>query len=356
MPRWDAEPQRTIGLFVAAFLSVNALPLRAAMASECGNGAEFSPCFDANPLWLAAGRALFLSMPDTRTLEPGQLGFGVASEVLHRPLRLRVASPDRDGRDVHVLESAIDISYFLAFGLLRHLETSVLASTRVFQSGAGVGGIDSQSAPPVEHNAVRDPRVGIAYSLDQALAVPGFGLRLGLDATLPLGERNAFANERSFVVMPNATFGFQHRALRLHAEFGARLRQPVDFAGSSLGNQGFLAFGVAIELVPAKLLSLTAEVFGLPPLSESRSGAASPLVSEARLFPAEWLLGVHSSFDRRSPWRLSLAAGSGIPLSSETRASATGPHTAHFMGMTTPDFRALIAVRFAPSEAPSTVR
>ena len=335
---------------------MSALPLRAAQASECANGAGFSPCFDANTLWLPAGRASFLSMPDTQTIGPGQIGFGMASELLHRPLRLHVASPDRDGRDVQVLDTAIDISYFLAFGVLRNLEASVLASTRVHQSGAGVGGIDSQSAPPLERNAVRDPRVGIAYSLDDALAVQGFGLRLGLDATLPLGERNAFANERSFVVMPNATFGFAYRALRLHGELGVRLRQSLDFAGSYLGNQGFFAFGVALDLLPPDWLSVSAEVFGLPALSNALGRAASPLLSDARLFPAEWLASVHSSFGRPGPWRLSLGAGSGIPLSSETRENATGSHTAHFMGMNTPDFRALLVVRFAPADERSILR
>ncbi len=67
---------------------------------------------------------------------------------------IHAASPDRDGRDVHVLDHAIDVSYFLSFGLLRNLEASLLASTRVYQSGAGVGGIDSQSAPALVHNAV----------------------------------------------------------------------------------------------------------------------------------------------------------------------------------------------------------
>jgi len=61
-------------------------------------------------------------------------------------------------------------------------------------------------------------------------------------------------------------------------------------------------------------------------------------------------LGVHSSFGRRGPWTLSLAAGSGIPLSSETKGSSSGPHTSHFLGMTTPDFRSLLLLRFAPSE------
>ncbi|HEY3256755.1 MAG TPA: hypothetical protein VGJ91_22520, partial [Polyangiaceae bacterium] len=277
--------------------------------------------------------------------------FGVASELLHQPLVLHAASPDPEGREIQVLESALDVSYFLALGLPRNFEASLLASMRVHQSGAGVGGIESQSAPPLTRNAVRDPRVGVAYSLDRALAVRGFGLRLALDASLPLGDRAAFANERSFVVMPNATFGFRHEALELRAELGARLRQAVDFGGVTLGNQGFLALGVAVELLHSDWLSLSAEAFGLPALSDSRGSAASPLVSAVRLFPAEWLAGVHSSLGSGGTWRVSLAAGSGIPLSSETRTSSDGPHTSYFLGMTTPDFRSLLVVRFAPADA-----
>jgi hypothetical protein len=199
------------------------------------------------------------------------------------------------------------------------------------------------------HNAVRDPRVGIAYSLDDSLAVPGLGLRLAFDASLPLGDRNPFANERSFVVMPNATFGFRHGALLLEVELGARLRRSVDFAGTTLGNQGFVALGVFASLFPG-WLALSAELFGLPPLSDSRGSAASPGVTSVRLFPAEWLAGVHSSFGHRGPWTLSLAAGSGLPLSSETRESSSGPETSYFTGMTTPDFRSLLVLRFTPEK------
>ena len=357
MPRSKPVRRRSklfaVVLGFALQLAESTLGGGAAQASECASEAGLSPCFDANTLWLPAGRASFLSMPDTRPTGPGQLGFGVASELLHQPLLLHVASPDRDGRDVHVLDYAVDVSYFLSFGLARNLETSLLASLRAYQFGAGVGGIDSQSAPPLSHNTVRDPRAGISYSLDDALALPGFGLRLGVDLTLPLGDRNAFANERSFVVMPNATFGFRHGALRLSAELGARLRQPVDFAGFRLGNQGFVAFGVAVELLEPGWLTVSAEAFGLPPLADSLGSAKSPRVSEARLFPAEWLLGLHSCFGQRGPWTLSLAGGSGIPLSSETRDSSAGPSTSHFVGMTTPDFRSLLLMRFAPEPQPT---
>ncbi len=346
VPRSNPALGRAKRFFFALVLSGSALCAGAAQASECANGTGFSPCFDVNTLWLPGGRASFLSMPDTQPTKPGQVGFGVASELLHQPLLLRVASPDRDGRDVHVLDYAVDVSYFLSFGLPANLEATVLASMRAYQSGAGVGGIDSQSAPALTRNAVRDPRVGVGYSL---AAAPGFGLRLAVDATLPLGDRNPFANERSFVVMPNATFGFQHDALRLSAELGARLRRAVDFGGVTLGNQGFVALGVAVDLLPG-WLTVSAEAFGLPPLSDNRASAASPSVSEARLFPAEWLAALHSSFGSHGACTVSLAAGSGIPLSSETRDSSSGAQTSNFVGATSPDFRSLVVVRFAAAE------
>jgi OmpA-OmpF porin, OOP family len=333
---------------------MTALSARRADGSECANP-PFSPCFDANSLWLPAGRATFFSMPDTRVIAPGQVGFGAATELLHQPVVLHAASPDADGREIEVLESVVDLSYFLSFGLLRNLEASMLASTRVYQSGAGAGSVASQSAPALSHNAVRDPRLGVAYSLDEALALPGLGLRLAVDATLPLGERDPFANERSFVVMPNATFGYHHGALRLSAEFGARVRQAVDFGGITLGNQGFVAFGVSGAVLP-RWLTLSGELFGLPPLSGSRGSAASPRVTSVNLFPAEWLMGMHSAFGQSGAWTLSIAAGGGIPLSSETRDSSSGPDSSYFMGLTTPDFRALIVLRFAPSDASLATR
>jgi len=170
-----------------------------------------------------------------------------------------------------------------------------------------------------------------------------------MDATLPLSERDPFATERSFVVMPSATIGYQHGALRLNAELGVRLRRAVDFGGTRLGNQGYAAFGVAGTVLPGWLM-LSAEVFGLPPLSDSRGSAASARVTSARLFPAEWLAGLHSSFGTGGQWTWSLAAGGGIPLSSETRESSNGPVSSYFLGMTTPDLRALLSVRFTPAE------
>jgi hypothetical protein len=333
-------------------LVAGALATTPASAGECAANAALSACFDANSLWLPAGRASFVSFPDTRVNGVGQASFGIASEWLHRPVVLHVESPDRDGRDVHVVDTALDASFFLAFGVWKRLELSLAAPTRLYQSGAGAGGVSSQSAGPLDRNAVRNPRLGVGYSLDDALATPGLGVRLAVDVQLPLANDSPFAGERSLVAMPSLAIAFQSGPLRLGASLGVRLRDSLDVAGVRLGSQGFAALGVGLELLDAGRLFIGLEAFGLPSLVSSRAATANSAVSSETLFPAEWLISVHSSFAKQGSWTLGLAAGSGIPLSSETRETSAGASTAHFMGLTTPDFRSLLVLRFAPLPAP----
>ena len=321
-----------------------ALSTRTARA-ECASAAGLSPCFDANALWAPAGSTEFVSLPDTRTTALGKPTLGVSSELLHRPVLLHAASPDPDGRDVHVVDTAVDASLFGALALTKDLELSLVAPLRVYQDGAGVGGVASQSAPEISHTALRDPRLGVGYSLDDTLHAPGLGLRLGLDVSLPLGNEQVFSGERSFVALPSATVGYFHSPLRVGATLGLRLRQSVDFGGVHLGNQAFIALGAGVEVLNPGLLFVALEAFGSPALMGSRSSTANAQVSDEYLFPAEWLASVHSSFGTAN-WSFGLGAGSGIPLSSETVRTASGPSTSHFLGVTTPDFRSLLVARY----------
>ncbi len=327
---------------------------RPAQASGCAPDAALSACFDANELWLPAGPASFISLPDTRVTRVGQVSFGVASEWLHRPVVLHVSSPDRDGRTVNVLDSALDASFFLGFGLLKNLELSLAAPTRLYQTGTGSGGVGSQTAPPLERNAVLNPRLGLSYSLDDALATRGLGLRLGFDASLPLANESELAGERSVVAMPSATLSVRAGAFRLGASVGARLRNAVDFASVRLGNQGFAALGLGLEVLDPGLLFVDVEAFALPSLGSSRAATADSTVSSESLIPAEWLLSVHSCFEEHGTWTLSVAAGTGIPLSSETRETSDGSTTVHFLGLGAPDLRSLVVLRFAPPEPTQT--
>lgn len=331
-------------------LAASLLAPRPLHASGCAPNPALSACFDANELWLPAGPASFISLPATRVIGVGQVSFGVATEWLHHPVVLHVASPDRDGRNINVIDSALDASFFLGFGLLKNLELSLAAPTRLYQTGAGSSGVSSQTAPPLERNAVRNPRLGLGYSLDDALATRGLGLRLAFDASLPLADESELAGERSIVAMPSATLSVQAGVFRLGASLGARLRSAVDFASVRLGNQGFAALGLGFDVLDAELLFVGVEAFALPSLGNSRAAAANSAISSESLIPAEWLLSVHSSFEERGNWTLSVAAGTGIPLSSETRETSAGSATAHFLGLGAPDLRSLVVLRFAPPD------
>ncbi len=349
VPQEYRQPKLAKHWFCLAALGASALFARPVQASGCASNAALSTCFDANSLWLPTGSATFISLPDTHVIGVGQVSFGVASEWLHRPVVLHVDSPDAGGRDVHALDSALDGSFFLSFGVAKHLELGLAAPLRLYQTGAGAAGVDSQSAPGVERNAVRNPRLGLGYSLDDALATHGVGLRVALDAALPLANDQEFAGERSLVAMPSATLALTLGTLRLQAGLGTRLRHGLDFGGVHWGNQGFAALGVGLALLDQGQLFVGVEAFALPSLGHSQALLGNSVASSETLLPAEWLASVRSCFEKNGAWSLSLAGGTGIPLSSETRASATGPSTTHFLGLTTPDFRALLVLRFAPS-------
>jgi hypothetical protein len=343
--------------FFWALLGASSLRASLAAASACAPNPSLSACFDANSLWLPAGTASFISMPDTRVTAAGQVSFAAASEWLRRPVVVHVNSPDAGGRDVQVVDSALDASFFLSFGLAKDLELNLAAPLRLYQAGAGTAGIAAQSGSGLERNAVRNPRLALAYSLDDAVALPGFGLRLALDAALPLASEQEFAGERSLVVMPNATASLRAGMLLMQAELGARLRSSLDFAGVHLGNQGFAALGLGLQVLDSGRLFVGLEAFALPALSNARATKGRSLATNETYVPAEWLASIRSCFQKDGPWSLGIAVGTGLALSSETRDSPAGPTTARFVGVGTPDFRSLLVVRFAPSlEQPEHAR
>jgi hypothetical protein len=331
--------------FRVLLVALSSLTTQHARAESC---ASTSGCFDANSLWLPAGQTEFVTLPSTRADAPGKMSVGLATELLHDPVVVHVASPDAGGRDVHIVDYALDTSLLFDVGALENLDLSLVLPTRLYQSGAGAGGISSQSAPPVEQSALRDPRLGVAYSLDSALARPGLGLRLALDVSVPLGNEAAFAGERTLAAAPSATLGWQISRLALRLGLGARLRGSAEFGDVRLGNQGFVGLGAGVDLLARGLLFLSLEGFGLPPLGSSRASAADSTVTGVTLFPAEWLFAVHSSFRPDDEWSLSGSIGTGLPFSSETRATSNGSSTAHFLGVTEPAWRTLLALRFAP--------
>jgi hypothetical protein len=334
--------------FCALFIAACSLVAPPARADNCSSSAGLSPCFDANSLWLPAGRTTFVSIPGTSVNAVGKMDLGLATEFLHGPVLAHVSSPDSAGRDVHIVDDAFDASLLFAIGVLPHLELSAVLPTRLYQSGAGSGGLTTQSSPSVEQSALRDPRLGAAYSFDDALAHYGFGLRVAVDASLPLGDKTAFAGSRSAALAPSTTLAWRIGRAILSANIGARLRGSVDFGDVRLGSQGVVALGAGADALARGLLSFSLEGYVLPPLGSSRASEANPAITGVTLLPAEWLVAARTSFRPDSDWSLSASFGTGIPVSSETRRSGTTTDTAYFLGLTEPAWRTTLTVRFAP--------
>ena len=303
-----------------------------------------TPCFDANSLWLPAGHSEFLSLPDTRTDAPGQLSFGAAAELLHGPVTGHVSSPDSGGRDVHVVDYAQDLSLSFALGLVERLELTATLPARLYQNGAGAGGLDSQSASSVAPTVLRDPRLALAYSFDDLLRMPELGARAALEASLPFGDEAAFAGERGVVLAPSLTFGARFERVATRLELGARLRESSDYGDVHFGDQGLIALGVGGDVFTRGLLFVSVEAFALPPLGSNRAPTASSTLTAERWFPAEWLLAASTTFRPHGQWQLSASFGTGLPFSSETRAGASE----EFLAVTTPAWRSVLSLHFAP--------
>ena len=74
------------------------------------------------------------------------------------------------------------------------------------------------------------------------------------------------------------------------------------------------------------------------------------VISDAMHVPAEWLISIQRGRAREPGWLFRLGAGGGIPLSYETRTGEGSDSREHFLGVTTPRFRAVIEARYTLDE------
>lgn len=315
---------------------------RASWGTECRPATGYSPCIDANALWPSPGDATFFALASPRATAPGRVALGVQGQVLVRPLVLNVPGPVEDGRDVRVVDYAVDETLLLETGLGFGWSMGLGVGTTLVQEGAGAAGITSQRGAPLARTAIRDPRVSVAYS---TLAGSHVAIEPRLELAIPLGDEDAYAGAGSVTAVPGLAVELRAGAWRFGVDVSARLRRSVELGTGRWGSQACVALGAAVDLVSEHRLFLAAEAFALPPLTETTSARGRALGAETTWIPAEWLLSLGARPDAEAPWTLVLGAGSGLPLSSERRDD--GPRTT-FFGPTTPAFRGLIAVRYAP--------
>jgi hypothetical protein len=328
---------RTLATLVLTALALLPSSLRADDA-DCDPASGISTCVDASPLWLPAGRPRFLAITPGALTPERAFAFGAAFSYASRPIVLVAQSPDPEGREIRVIDHRVDAALLWAYSPLERLELTLATPMVLHQTGAGAAGVTSQSAPPIAPVAAGDPRVGAGYALavpDPMRAASGLAVKAKAELSLPLGDEQVFAGEDTFVFAPGLAASVEHGVFFAGAELGMRLRKTAHVATASLGTQLLSALGAGIHILSDEKLSFGAEAWLMPTLV-----AQDRARGDALLVPAEWLASLRSAPLADRAFLLQLGGGTGIPLSSQAGEDQ--------LGVTTPRFRIVFAIRYAP--------
>lgn len=326
-----------------------------ASAAECTPPNGLSTCIDSNSLWMAPEGGRFVSIPAARTLPARRFTFALGASYLSHPIVLQAPSPDPEGREILVVDDAVDATLLFGYGASDKLEVGAALPMVLYQTGAGVEGLTSQSAPPIARSAARDPRLSASYSLsDRRLGdSAGVGIKARLELSLPFGDQHFFAGERSFVVAPSLVSSLHFGRFYAAGSLGLRLRPSAELAGARVGSQLSSELGAGVDILPRQMLSFGAEAWLLPTLvSQDHDLPDGTHVQGGVLVPAEWLASLRSSPLPSGELTLQLGGGTAIPLSSEKRVAPDGTSsTDHFAGVTAPRFRLVLVVRYVPAQS-----
>jgi OmpA-OmpF porin, OOP family len=317
-----------------------------AQADGCEPPSGVSPCVDANSLWLPAGDARFLSIAPALPARREGFSFGLAVSFLDRPVRLLAPSPDPEGREINLVKDSLDAALLVAYGATQRLELTMAVPMALYQRGSGVQGFTSQSAPPLQTTAVRDPRLGAGLSVIEHRPL-GFAGKARLEVSLPIGGEQNLAGGRTIAFAPGFAMELHRGRFRLGSEIGFRLRGVSEIAGTRVGSEATLALGVSFDVLRDSLLTVALESWMFPSLvSQARDMPDGTRARNVVLAPSEWLVSVRSVPLLGVAFQL--GGGTALPLSSERRIFADGTSDVeYFAGVTSARWRLVLVARYA---------
>src|ERR1019366_3504167 len=327
---------------IAAFAFICALSWSArsvgARAGECAG--PISPCINDDTLWPHAGPATFASVGSTDTVAAGQLGFGLVTSYLSRPIVIQVPAPGAGGSSQYAVNDQVNGTFLWSYGASNRLELDLALPLTFGQGGTGLQPITGGSG--LHDTAQRDLRFGFAFALVPHLRidpdVPGnsalgsrnaWGVTARLEVSAPTGDHDQFASDGTGVFVPSVAADFRRDRWSVGAEVGARVRPITELLGARVGTQLVTALGVGYDLLPRQLLTATLEAWALPTLAGQAATEASPLV------PAEWQLSARTAPLHGGDLAIQLGGGSAIPFGGEGE-------------ITVPRFRVTLGIRWAP--------
>jgi hypothetical protein len=335
--------RRRVGFAFSIALPVALLAFGAAPAAADKCFGIYSPCINDDTLWPHAGAARFAAVGSTETIAPGQIGFGLLTSYLSRPIILDIASPAPPGSQQYAIDDQVNGTFLFSYGVSRRLELDMALPVTFGQGGTGLAPLTGGLG--LKDTAMRDMRFGFAYAVvthappSQGAPQPdGLGVAARFEMSAPTGDDQQFAGERSGVYVPSVVADFRQGKLFTALEIGARVRPITELVGARVGTQLLAAVGVGYDILPRDLLSATVEAWALPSFVEQHD-LQTPTASVPNgktIAPAEWQLSVRTAPLLGRDVAIQAGGGGAIPFGSETF-------------ITTPRFRFTLGVRWAPT-------
>jgi OmpA-OmpF porin, OOP family len=326
---------RVASLFLASVLASSTMATQAHATNVRECTAVASACINDDTFWPHAGPAHFAAVGSTETVAAGQLGFGLVTSYLSRPIVFQVPSPGSGGTSQYVINDQANGTFMWSYGVTNRLELDLVVPLTFGQGGTGLQPITG--GPGLHDTAVRDLRFGVAYALvphprvepDRTDTKPSFGLVGRFEMSAPTGDGDQFAGERTGVYVPSLAADLRVGPWFLGAEGGARIRPITSLLGARVGTQIVAMLGTGYDILPRELLTATLEAWALPTLASQGPGEGDPLI------PSEWQLSARTSPLKSGDVAIQLGGGTAIPFGAETE-------------ITRPRFRFNLGVRWEP--------
>jgi outer membrane protein OmpA-like peptidoglycan-associated protein len=257
-------------------------------------------------------------------LLPGQYAGSLTLGFARNPVVWRYA----DGSYLPVVSSQLLADLGVGVGVLPDLDVGAVLPVALLQQGetTSLSGLPSDRRDR-GGSGLGDLRLAARYGLVRARTL-GFGLALGLEATLPTGDPARFRGEGAATATPRLMASLPTHIAGLpvawDATLGARLRRTQDVAGLGLRSELEAHAGAAVSLPTARPWTALVELSAV-------SAATDPF--NRGLFAAELLAGARTRFGATL-----VTVGGALGLA---------------QGLGTPDFRLFVAFGWATAATDS---
>jgi hypothetical protein len=309
-------------------------------------------CINDDTFWPHPGPSQLLAVGGAETTAKGQVGFGLVTTYLSRPIVLHIPSPGPGGSDQYAINDQVNGNFLFSYGVTDRLELGVVLPVTFGQGGAGASPITGGAG--ISDTASRDLRFGFAYAIvprsprvqpwdhptetTDVWTAQTWALTGRLEISTPTGDSDQFAGERTAVFAPSVAADLRRKRFFGGIELGARIRPSAEIVGARVGSQALGGIGGGLDILPREVLSVALEaraIYNFPEQHESAQ-TVQGLVSTPNgkhIVPAEWGPSIRSA--PIAAGDISFQAGAAFPFVSDPP-------------ILTPRWRFTLGIRYAP--------